>query len=206
MKKILIIFLSIAFVPKIYGWEFKFIVGANISKHKLAIEHEAQGVGLNSGWKYRPGFLLGGQAEFILSENISIELDGLYFQKRSAHEHWDSVNQENQISIYVLHEISFPVLVKFKHLFNSSFYILGGGEFAYIIAGSENGRFDYGAVFGGGIEVKKVIPIISFDLIDYGAVFGGGIEVKKVIPIISFIEIRCHIGYKADTIALVLGL
>lgn len=77
-------------------------------------------------------------------------------------------------------------LVKFKHLFRSSFYLFGGGEFAYVISPPRHSRLDYG------------------DL-DYGAVFGGGIELKKLTPL-SFIEIRSHIGYKANTISLVLGI
>ncbi|MFQ6070602.1 MAG: hypothetical protein ACE5LC_08780 [Candidatus Aminicenantales bacterium] len=115
------------------------------------------------GRQYIPGLILGGGAEFTLSEKISIELDA-----------------EFRTVIHALYEISFPVLVKLKQLFHSSFYLLGGGDLSYIIWAGSSWRFDYGVVFGGGIELKKLTPI-------------------------SYIEIRCHIRSIAFTLALVLA-
>lgn len=173
MKKfLLMVFLVILFVVEVSAIDYRLVGGINVSRMIEGPIFAGSGHFDSCG----VGFLLGGGAEFTLSKNMSIELDGLYFQKSSVFKCWH--HEEFRDCFCVLHEISFPVLVKFKHLFNSPFFLLGGGEFACVISEEGADKFDYGAVFGVGVEIKKII---------------------------SSIEIRCHIGHKANTIALVLG-
>ncbi|MFQ6070498.1 MAG: outer membrane beta-barrel protein [Candidatus Aminicenantales bacterium] len=160
------------FAPKSYGADFKFLIGVNSStvhEHSyLDLRPESKG-----------GFLLGGGAEFNLSKNISFELNGLYFQKRYT-QIVDAWTEESRIIAFTVHEINLPILVKFKRLFRSPFYLFGGGELAYIASGALIYKFDYGAVAGGGIELERLIPFSS-------------------------IEVRFRLGIKAITIAFILA-
>ncbi|MFQ6052213.1 MAG: hypothetical protein ACE5K4_11050, partial [Candidatus Hydrothermarchaeota archaeon] len=166
MKKfLLMVFLVILFVIEVNAIDFKLVSGINISKCEMGFKTADNMV--VDFYSYGVGFLIGGGIEFTLSENLSIELDSLYFQKSSVFEEFIINTEELQYPSYILHEVSFPVLIKFKHLFNSPFFLLGGGEFA----------------FGGGL---------GWGIFNYGAVFGVGIEIKKII---SSMEMRYHIGY-----------
>ncbi|MFQ6070247.1 MAG: outer membrane beta-barrel protein [Candidatus Aminicenantales bacterium] len=156
MKRFLaLVFVVIAIVPRIYGVDFKFLTGINISKCVY--------MGVNLAPKSRIGLLLGGGAEFNLSKNISFELNGLYFQKRYTQGIWDEEGEIQTIA-FTFHEINLPLFVKFKRLFRSSFYLFGGGELAYIASGESSYKFDYGAVAGGGIELEKLIPLSSLEV------------------------------------------
>lgn len=156
MKKFLaLVFVVIALVSKIYGVDFKFLTGINISQYVY--------MGIDFAPGPRVGLLLGGGTEFNLSKNISFELNGLYFQKRYTQDIWDEEGGIRTIS-FTFHEINLPIFVKLKRLFRSSFYLFGGGELAYIVSGARSYKFDYGAVAGGGIEFGKLIPLSSIEI------------------------------------------
>jgi len=154
MKKYLFIFLSILLVSVTYAHGFKFMGGLNLSKY--AVEPEENGI----EWKNKTGFLAGAGIDISLVPNIAIEIDALYFQKgskrKSAVEDLD----------YILNVISVPALLRIKFLPGPSPYILGGGEFSFILSHKiyeedieeedikeKTKSFDYGLVFGAGFEM-----------------------------------------------------
>ncbi len=175
MKKFLFIFLSLIFVSRLYAHEIKFMLGGTISKYEVSTEvyyDSDKGDDYTSEISDKRGFLFGCGVEFALTRNVLIEIDGLYFQKGSRIQRFYS-NIEIPVypQNYTLHVISIPLLLKIKFLSGSSPYVLGGGEFSFILShefrSHGNGRaaerasikeftpsFDYGLVLGAGFEVK----------------------------------------------------
>jgi len=175
MKKFLIIFLSLIFVSRLCAHDIKFMLGGNLSKYEISPEvyyDSVRGDDYTYEISNKKGFLFGCGIEFALARNVSIEIDGLYFQKGSRIQKFYS-----HLEIYVcpqnytLHVISIPLLLNIKFLSGSLPYILGGGEFSFIISHwytnilngerrdslniTENTRkFDYGLIIGGGFEIK----------------------------------------------------
>ena len=155
MKKFLFIFLSLIFVSRLYAHEIKFMLGGNISKYEISPEVYYGSVrGYEFEYTYEisntKGFLFGCGIEFALTRNVSIEIDGLYFQKGSSIQKLYSPLEsplENLAIIdlllsYNLEGISIPLLLKIKFLSGSSPYILGGGEFSFILSHGVETIFD----------------------------------------------------------------
>jgi len=107
-------------------------------------------------------------------DRVFWEADILYFQKGCKAETGDVRGNFN------LDEISVPVLLKFKFAPETSPFILVGGEGAYVIS--------YKNTEGEKPDLKKSIK--SFD---YGLVFGGGLEMLLDTFGIN-IEARYHYG------------
>ena len=165
MKKYLLIFLTIILVSTTHAYGFKFMAGGHLSKY--AVEPEGAGV----EWKNKMGFLVGGGIELFSVPNISLDIDGFYFRKGSK---VDIAGVEGD---YTLDVISITPLVRVKFLPGPSPYVLGGGEFSYILAHKLDDT-----------DIKG-----NFKSFDYGVVFGAGYEMS--MPGASlFFEARYHLG------------
>jgi opacity protein-like surface antigen len=159
MKKFLLIFLTIVLVSTTHAYGFKFMAGGHLSKY--AVEPEGAGV----EWKNKTGFLVGGGIELFSVPHISLEIEGLYFRKGSKVEF---IGVEGD---YTLDVISIPALVKVKILPGPSPYVLGGGEFSYILTHKLDGvdikdttkSFDYGLIFGAGYELSMPGASLYFE-------------------------------------------
>jgi len=165
MKKFLLIFLTIILVSTTHAYGFKFMAGGHLSKY--AVEPEGAGI----EWKNKMGFLVGGGIELFSVPHISLEIEGLYFRKGSKVE---IIGVEGD---YTLDVISIPALVKVKILPGPSPYVLGGGEFSYILTHKLDD-----------VDIKDITK--SYD---YGVIFGAGYEMS--MPGASlFFEGRYHLG------------
>ena len=165
MKKFLLIFLTIILVSTTHAYGFKFMAGGHLSKY--AVMPETVGEELN----YKTGFLVGGGIELFSVPNISLDVDGFYSRKGSK---LKSGTVENE---FVLDVISITPLVRVKFLPGPSPYVLGGGEFSYILTHKLDG-----------VDIKNTTKSI-----DYGVIFGAGYEMS--MPGASlFFEGRYHLG------------
>jgi hypothetical protein len=176
------------------------MLGGNISKYEISPEvyyGSARGYELEYTYEISNTirFLIGCGIEFALTRNVSIEIDGLYFQKGSSIQKlYSPLETPFEIAIsdlllsYNLEGISIPVLLKIKFLSGSSPYILGGGEFSFILS------HEYQTIIEGRTvdwtNIKEFTQ--SFD---YGLVLGAGFEVKME-TISFFIEGRYYPGLR----------
>jgi opacity protein-like surface antigen len=159
MKKFLLIFLAIILVSATHAYGFKIMAGGHLAKY--AVEPKVVG----DEWKYKTGFLLGGGIELFSVPNISLDIDGFYFRKGSK---FKSATEELD---YTLDVISITPLVRVKFLPGPSPYVLGGGEFSYILTHKldeldikDNTKsFDYGLVFGAGYEMSMPGASLFFE-------------------------------------------
>ena len=165
MRKFLLIFLAVILISANHAYGFKVMFGGHLSKY--AVEPEGAGI----EWKNKTGFLIGGGIELFSVPHISLEIEGLYFRKGSK---VDIIGVEGD---YTLDVISVPALVKVKILPGPSPYVLGGGEFSYILTHKLDD-----------VDIKDTTKSI-----DYGLVFGAGYELS--MPGASlFFEGRYHLG------------
>ncbi len=165
MKKVLLIFLTIILVSTTHAYGFRLMAGGYLAKY--AVEPEGSGV----EWKYKTGLLMGAGIKLFSVPNISLDIDGFYFRKGSKVE---IIGVEGD---YTLDVISITPLVRVKFLPGPSPYILGGGEFSYILTHELDD-----------VDIKDTIK--SFD---YGFVFGAGYQMS--MPGASlFFEGRYHLG------------
>ncbi len=165
MKKYLLIFLTIILVSTTHAYGVKLIVGGHLAKY--AVEPEVVG----DEWKNKTGVLVGGGIELFSVPHISLDIDGFYFRKGSK---FESATEELD---YTLDVISITPVVRVKFLPGPSPYVLGGGEFSYILTHKSED-----------VDIKNLIK--SFD---YGLVFGAGFRMS--MPGASlFFEGRYHLG------------
>ncbi len=135
------------------------MAGGHLAKY--AVEPEGAGV----EWKNKTGSILGAGIELFSVPHISLEIEGLYFRKGSKVE---SIGVEGD---YTLDVISIPALIKVKIMPGPSPYILGGGEFSYILTHKLDGvdiknttkSFDYGVIFGAGYEMSMPGASLFFE-------------------------------------------
>jgi hypothetical protein len=165
MKKYLLIFLTIILVSTTHVYGVKLIVGGHMANY--AVEPEVVG----DEWNNKMGFLVGGGIELFSVPHISLDIDGFYFRKGSK---FKSATEELD---YTLDVISITPLIRVKFLPGPSPYVLGGGEFSYILTHKS-----------GVTDIKA-----NYKSFDYGLVFGAGY--KMSMPGASlFFEGRYHLG------------
>ncbi|NIM57619.1 MAG: outer membrane beta-barrel protein [Candidatus Aminicenantes bacterium] len=159
MRKFLLVFLAVILVSATHAYGFKVMVGGHLSKY--AVEPDVAGI----EWKNKTAFLIGGGIELFSVPHISLEIEGLYFRKGSKR---DEAGAEAD---YVLDVISVPALVKVKILPGPSPYVMGGGEFSYILTHKLDDvdvkdttkSFDYGLIFGAGYEMSMPGASLYFE-------------------------------------------
>ncbi len=159
MKKFFLIFLTIILVSTTHAYAFKLMAGGSLAKY--AVEPEGTGV----EWKNKMGFLMGAGIELFSVPNISLDIDLFYFRKGSK---FKSATEELD---YALNVISITPLVRVKFLPGPSPYVLGGGEFSYILTHKSGDTdikafyksFDYGLVFGAGYQMSMPGASLFFE-------------------------------------------
>jgi len=159
MKKFLLIFLTIILVSTTHAYGVKLIVGGHLANY--AVEPEVVG----DEWNNKTGFLVGGGIELFSVPHISLDIDGFYFRKGSKYK---SATEELD---YTLDVISITPLIRVKFLPGPSPYVLGGGEFSYILTHKEDDTdikanyksFDYGLVFGAGFQMSMPGASVFFE-------------------------------------------
>ncbi len=176
------------------------MLGGNISKYEISPEVYYGSVrGYEFEYTYEISntirFLIGCGIEFALTRNISIEIDGLYFQKGSSIQQlYSPLESGVELAIidlllsYNLEGISIPLLLKIKFLSGSSPYILGGGEFSFILS------HEYQTIIEGQTVDRTNIKEFTQSF-DYGLVLGAGFEVKMETTSF-FIEGRYYPGLR----------
>ncbi len=159
MKKYLLIFLTIILVSTTHAYGVKLIVGGHLGKY--AVEPEGAAV----VWKNKTGLLVGGGIELFSVPHISLDIDGFYFRKGSKVE---IIGVEAD---YTLDVISITPVIRVKFLPGPSPYVLGGGEFSYILSHklddvdikNTTKSFDYGFVFGAGYQMSMPGASLFFE-------------------------------------------
>ena len=206
MKKCLFIILIFIFASGAYAQQFKLIGGLNISSYShrwqdegywaadadYFQEHASEGYWaadanfFRSPFRYsKTGFLGGFGVEFPLNKTIAIELEGFYFQKGSYIDYW-GIWAEQRTEAYNMKGISFPLLVKAKFLPQPFPYIIGGGEFLFILSHSRTITVD--------TETKEDL-LERTKRFDLGLVLGIGFEMK-VLKVPCFLEGRYNLGQR----------
>jgi len=157
MKKSLFILLILTLVSGAYAQKIKFIQGISLSRYAVQpTRYHDPWWGIDSDYRpeYIRGLIIGVGAEFVLSENLSLEIDQLYFQKGSR------VEAENLLYPFnfKLDVMSFPVLFKIRPPSGPPIYFLGGGEFSITLSHGgyteETRMFEWGVVLGYGFDIK----------------------------------------------------
>ena len=204
MKKCLFIILIFIFVSGAYAQQFKLIGGLNISNYSDPwldewywaldandFQEHMSGEGfwfIDANFFRSPfrhskiGFLGGFGIEFALNKIIALELEGFYFQKGNYINFWG----ETRTDVYNMKGISFPLLVKAKFLPQPFPYIIGGGEFLFILSHSR--------IIGPYTEIKEDI-LERTKKFDFGLVLGIGFEMK-VLKVSCYLEGRYNLGQR----------
>jgi len=181
MKKYLFILLILTLVSETYAQKFKFIQGISLSRYTVQPEVYSEpwsGIEADYNPNYATGLIIGAGIEFALSENISLEIEELYFQKGSKIILEDPSYPYIATVIYRLNVMSFPVVLKIKPLSGPPFYFLGGGEFSFVLSH----------------KVEETMELTDdTQIFDYGVIFGYGFEIK-ISKKLLFIEMRYHLS------------
>lgn len=177
MKKILIVIFTLITVSNLHGDAFKLMGGLNLTRYRVSPEE------VSLDWKHKMAFWVGGGFEFDLNEKLCLELNLLLLQKGSKVEFADLSDLKAHYNLGVL---SFPALISFKFKHNFPVYILGGGEFSFVLS------HDFVKEIKGDVdELDLKEDTKSFDL---GLVFGCGFELKVRRFQSFFIEARYNFG------------
>ena len=196
MKNCCFSILILIFASGAYAQQIKLIGGLTISNysHWLTSENlwdEDVNFFRSPFPNSKTRFLAGIGAEFALNNNIAIEVDGMYFQRGSTFTFgtpiFDTITDD-----YYMNGISLPLLVKIKFLPQPFPYIIGGGEFSFILSHSREtiiiGESGYS-------ETKEDI-LENTKKFDFGLVLGIGFEMK-VSKVSCFFEGRYNLGQKS---------
>ena len=172
MKKFIFFILIMMISSSLYA-DFKIMGGLNLSKYKNMTGSVFQ-------HSYKMGFLAGIGFEKNITQKILLEFDLLYFQKGSKTESNDFPYLKSE---YILNVISFPVLLRYQFLYNSSPYVLAGFEISSVISHEEK------------LEGQNSIDLEdTTDSSDFGYLFGFGYQIELQEDLFYFIEARYHFG------------
>jgi hypothetical protein len=204
MKKLWAFVLFLCLVSAGQAQQFKLIAGPAVSHYSSEWPFDgmiAASAHLNPFENRRIGFMAGFGVEFTFNRAVSIELDGLYFQKGSAFERTPLFQSIR--NVYVLSGFSIPLLFKFKLLSGPFPYFLSGLEFSYVMAHTRMRSYwpEAGPEIGPcrpeaspeWIELPKENLIDATHRFDFGPVVGLGLE-AKVAKVFLFLEARYSLG------------
>ncbi len=167
MKKVLVFLLLLSIPIVSQAQSVKLVGGINLADFRSVSGSYPENPKSNTRFAAGLGFESGG-------EKVFWEVDVLYFQKGCRAETGEIRGNFN------LDEISVPVLLKLKFAPETSPFLLAGGEAAYVIS--------YKNTEGNKTDLKEFTK--SFD---YGLVFGGGLQLVMDTFGIN-IEARYHYG------------
>lgn len=196
MKKCLFIILIFIFASGAYAQQIKLNGGITISSYSQRWPSEfywAENAGLSRSpfMNDKTRFLGGVGIEFALNDKISVEIDGMYFQRGSAFTFYTTV-YEIITEAYYMNGISFPLLIKARFFPPLYPYFIGGSEFSFILSHSRTttvtGEFE-------GIRVSSEDILEYTKKFDFGLVLGIGFEMK-VSKVSCFLEGRLNFGQR----------
>lgn len=153
------LFLSLLLAASwLYPADFKIMAGLSLSKSTEPIWGNYLGGPLQT--EFGAGLVAGGGIEFLLTRNLAIEADVLFTQK-GTRIRVEDMGMPIGHSMARINELSIPVLAKVLFGPGTSPYILGGGEFAFVLTEGQK-TVDYGLV--GGIGFRKQLKKIGMSL------------------------------------------
>jgi hypothetical protein len=160
MKKIHVLISIVLLTSWVYPADFKIMAGLSLSKstEPLYVDGGLDTYSLQA--EYGVGFAAGGGIEFSLTRNLALEADALFIQK-SSRLRIEEMGMPVGHSMARISELSIPVLVKVLLKPGNSPYILGGGEFAFVLTEGPK-KIDYGLV--GGFGYRKQLKRFSMSL------------------------------------------
>lgn len=135
-------------------------VGALLGLNRCAISGDAPA---NTAYGARAGLMIGAQAEFPLSSDLSLSFQPMFVQRNTKLRSTDEPAEERALDLD-LDYLSVPVLVKFAH-----------GR-TYVAGGMDVGFLNSARVSGDGID-EDIEPLLHS--VDLGAVFGFGVVFPK---------------------------
>jgi hypothetical protein len=195
MRKVPAFVLFLCLVSAGQAQQFKLIAGPGVSNYSdewpFSEVFALNSAHLNPFENRRIGFMAGCGVEFAVSGRVSIELDGLYFQKGSIFENispfWYSTRE-----IYALSGLSVPLLFKLKPLSGPFPYFLSGLEFSYVLSHTRTRSYRAEAS-PGWTELPKHDLIDETRRLDFGPIVGLGLE-ARLAGVFLFIEARYSLG------------
>jgi hypothetical protein len=143
-----------------YPTDFKIMAGLSFSKSSEPMFHQGDIVFLFPPYaEFGAGFIAGGGIEFSLARNVVLEADALFFQKGSR------IGLEEQIGTAMarISELSIPILIKVLLKPGTSPYILGGGEFGFVLTDGRTKSVDYGLLGGVGYRMRLKKSAMSLE-------------------------------------------
>lgn len=195
MKKSWAFVLFLCLVSAGQAQQFKIIAGPAVSHYSAEWPYDGivwpAGAHLNPFENRRIGFMAGGGVEFVLSRKVSLELDGLYFQRGSVFERTTMIFTSYQ-DVYRLSGFNVPLLFKLKLLPGPLPYLVGGLEFSWIVAHRRE-RFFRPEASLEWIELSRDNLTDATRTFDFGPVVGLGFE-AQLSKISLFLETRYSIG------------
>ncbi len=162
MKKLMVVLLFGAFVTAAFPAEMRILGGATFSRSSEPLggvsipEIYGQAASLT-------GLSVGGGIAFSLVRNVALEVDCLYLQKGIMVETYSSFD-DTFLGRHALrlNELNFPVLLKFSIWPGTGPYLMGGGEFAFVLtSGPKN--IDYGLILGVGFRKQIRTMALSIE-------------------------------------------
>lgn len=190
MRKFFLVLLTLALVSEASALDLKFMFGGSFSHYKILPEFLFSpffGDDYTHETSLKSGFLFGTGIEFALSKKLAIECDALYFQKGSIFQRVYPLSGVREPAEDLnLNAISILSLIKFRFFSGSSPYVLAGNELSYVFNNVKS-------------AFQTITPYPEMDAFniegsfDYGLVFGAGVEMKEKI-FTFFLEGRYHLG------------
>jgi hypothetical protein len=154
MKKVCVLIFIVLLTPWVHPADFKIMAGLSLSKSTEPLYFGGLDI-YSFQAEFGAGFAAGGGIELSLTRNLALEADALFIQKGSRLR-FEVGGEPDWYYMARINELSIPVLVKVLLKPGNSPYILGGGEFAFVLTeGPKN--IDYGLVGGFGYrkQLKK---------------------------------------------------
>jgi hypothetical protein len=162
------------------------ILGGLASANIASSESDLQGIDISDYQKSKLGFF--GGIGYERGSQLSLETNILYMQKGVKYE--GTVVGTFSISSNI-NVLSVPVLLKYRLMPENTPFILGGGEFSYIM--SHDVSYDYENLQNDLYYSGTEDAMESTADFDYGIVLGAGFEMNKsAIPL--YVEARYHLG------------
>jgi hypothetical protein len=186
MKRLLLPLLVLFLLSPAFTQDLKIYGGADWSRYN------GPGLATMPPSDYSPGStwagLFGAGISLPLLSGISADVGLQYFGKGSKDSYVNPALMETFYETYRMDVLSLPVCIKFKPLGEKFTYILGGGEFSYVLKHSRI------------LAAPSLGPTPTEDILnqtkrfDFGLVLGCGVEVATARRWGAFVEVRYYLG------------
>ncbi len=151
MKKLIFVVMLLMAVVWASPADYKLLAGATLFKSTEPVGGDIEIAIYTFRGEFGPGVAAGGGVEFSLARGFALEADALYMQKGSRLRVEDMGMPIGHV-MKIVHELTFPVLLKVYLQPGAAPYLVGGGEFAWVMSGGGE-KTDYGLVCGIGCRI-----------------------------------------------------